>query len=118
MRRAGFVLLASVGLLYLVHHRENVFSAARIVGAAAPRDWFLGFVASVVLALSTGGVYRHCLRTAGVDVSLGRATRLSLASHFFNCAVPGGKLSSIVLFTREADRRTGAPGRGAAGFFT
>ena len=118
MRRAGFVLLASVGLLYLVHHRENVFGAARIVGGAAPRDWILGFVASVVLAVSTGGVYRHCLRTAGVDVSLARATRLSLASHFFNCAVPGGKLSSIVLFTSEADRRTGSPGRGAAGFFT
>ena len=110
--------MASVGLLYLVHHRENVFGAARIVGAAAPRDWVLGFMASVVLAVSTGGVYRHCLRTAGVDVSLARATRLSLASHFFNCAVPGGKLSSIVLFTSEADRRTGSPGRGAAGFFT
>jgi uncharacterized membrane protein YbhN (UPF0104 family) len=118
MRRAGFLLLASVGVLYLLHHRDNVVAAARIAGAASPRDWLVGLLASVVLAVSTGGVYRQCLRTAGVDLSLARATRLSLASHFFNCAVPGGKLSSIVLFTNEADRRTGSPGRGAAGFFT
>jgi uncharacterized membrane protein YbhN (UPF0104 family) len=116
-RRAGLCLLAGAGLLYLLHHRDNVFGAARIAGAAAPRDWMLGFLASVLLVVSTGGVYRECLRTAGVEMSLARATRLSLASHFFNCAVPGGKLSSIVLFTAEADRRTNSPGRGAAGFF-
>jgi putative heme transporter len=118
VRRGGLALLAGVGVLYLVHHWHDLLSAARVAGAAAPRDWMLGLVASVVLAVSTGGVYRECLRTAGVDVPLARATRLSLVSHFFNCAVPGGKLSSIVLFTAEADRRTEAPGRGAAGFFT
>ena len=118
IRRAGLCLLASAGLLYLLHHRDNVVSAARVAGAAAPRDWMLGLLASVLLVVSTGGVYRECLRTAGVDVPLSRATRLSLVSHFFNCAVPGGKLSSIVLFTAEADRRTESPGRGAAGFFT
>ncbi|MEO5841719.1 MAG: lysylphosphatidylglycerol synthase domain-containing protein [Acidimicrobiales bacterium] len=118
MRRAAVLFLASVGVLYLVHHRHYVLSAATIAGAAPPRDWLLGLLASMVLAVSTGGVYRECLRTAGVDVPLARATRLSLVSHFFNCAVPGGKLSSIVLFTGEAERRTDAPGRGAAGFFT
>jgi uncharacterized protein (TIRG00374 family) len=41
-----------------------------------------------------------------------------LASHCLNCVVPGGKLSSVVLFTSEADRQTDSPGRGAAGFFT
>lgn len=118
VRRGGLVLLAGVGVLYLLHHRDNIFDGARIAGAAAPRDWVLGFLASMLLVVSTGGVYRECLRTAGVDMPLARATRLSLASHFFNCAVPGGKLSSIVLFTAEADRRTNSPGRGAAGFFT
>lgn len=118
MRRAALLLFASVGALYLVRHWHHVVSAATVAVAAPPRDWVLGLVASVVLAVSTGGVYRECLRTAGVDVPLARATRLSLVSHFFNCAVPGGKLSSIVLFTAEADRRTAAPGRGAAGFFT
>jgi uncharacterized membrane protein YbhN (UPF0104 family) len=75
-------------------------------------------VASVALAVSTGGVYRECLRTAGVELPLSRAIRLSLASHFFNCAVPGGKLSSVVLFTTEDDRRIDSPATGAAGFFT
>lgn len=117
-RPAGVSLLAALGVWYLVDHRHGLFGAARIASGAPPRDWVLGFLASAVLAVSTGGVYRECLATAGVDVSLARATRLSLASHFFNCAVPGGKLSSIVLFTSEADRRTGVPGRGAAGFFT
>jgi putative heme transporter len=93
-------------------------NAARIAGGASPRDWVLALVAATVLAVATGGVYRGCLRTAGVDVTLLRATRLSLASHCLNCVVPGGKLSSIVLFTSEADRQTNSPGRGAAGFFT
>ena len=118
VRRAGMLLLGTVGVGYLLDHRHSLFAAMRIAYGAPPRDWVLGLVASAMLALSTGGVYRECLRTAGVDVPLTRATRLALASHFFNCAVPGGKLSSIVLFTAEADRRTDAPGRGAAGFFT
>jgi len=118
MRRAALLFLASVGVLYLVHHRHHLVSAATIAGHAPPRDWLLGVLASLVLAISTGGVYRECLRTAGVEVPLARATRLSLVSHFFNCAVPGGKLSSIVLFTGEAERRNEAPGLGAAGFFT
>ena len=116
--RVALFVVAGIGALYLLHHRDSLFAAGRIAMAAPPRDWMLGLVASVVLAVSSGGVYRECLRTAGVEMSLARATRLSLASHFFNCAVPGGKLSSIVLFTTEAGRRTNAPGRGAAGFFT
>ena len=111
-------LFAGIGLFYLVQRRASLFGGVRIAYAAPPHDWLLGLLASAVLAISTGGVYRECLRTAGVDVPLARATRLALASHFFNCAVPGGKLSSIVLFTAEADRRTDSPGRGAAGFFT
>lgn len=115
---AALALFGAVGLWYLVHHRGHLLSAVRIAATAAPRDWALAFVFSVALTVATGGVYRECLRTAGVDVPLGRAIRLSLASHFFNCAVPGGKLSSVVLFTAEADRRADAPATGAAGFFT
>ena len=118
MPSIGLALFAAIGLWYLVHHRSYVASAVRIAAAAPPRDWVLAFGASVALAVATGGVYRECLRTAGVEVPLGRAIRLSLASHFFNCAVPGGKLSSVVLFTAEADRRADAPASGAAGFFT
>jgi len=111
-------LLSLVACWYLFDHRRGVLSAARLMGHASPRSWALAVAAAVVLAVSTGGVYRACLRTAGVDITLARATRLSLASHCLNCVVPGGKLSSVVLFTSEADRQTDAPGRGAAGFFT
>ena len=115
---AGLAVLGAIGAGYLVHHRAHLVNAVRIAAAAPPRDWVIAFAASVALAVATGGVYRECLRAAGVDVPLGRAVRLSLASHFFNCAVPGGKLSSVVLFTAEADRRSAAPASGAAGFFT
>jgi uncharacterized protein (TIRG00374 family) len=111
-------LFAAAGIGYLAHHRAHVLSAARLAATAPPREWALAFVASVALAVTTGGVYRECLRTAGADVPLSRAIRLSLASHFFNCAVPGGKISSVVLFTAEAERRTAVPATGAAGFFT
>jgi uncharacterized protein (TIRG00374 family) len=111
-------LFGAIGVGYLVHQRSHLASAARLAAAAPPQYWGLAFVASVALAVCTGGVYRECLRAAGVEMPLARAVRLSLASHFFNCAVPGGKLSSVMLFTVEADRRVDAPAAGAAGFFT
>ena len=82
---AGLALFGAIGFVYLVHHRSHVVNAVRIAAGAPPRDWVLAVVASVALAVATGGVYRECLRTAGVDVPLGRSIRLSLASHFFDC---------------------------------
>jgi uncharacterized membrane protein YbhN (UPF0104 family) len=101
---------------FVVTHRGEVVSVRHGLASSNPWTWPAALVASVALAVATGGVVRHAMRAAEVPLSLSGATRLALAGHFLCTLIPFGGMAGAPLFMTQSARRTGRPAAGAAGF--